>query len=230
MNGPVCEIGVHHGRSFILLHLLTTDAERSIAWDLFENQEQNIDRSGRGNKDTFVANLRRHGCDLPRIEIRTRNSLELSPIEVVRTCGAPPRIFSIDGGHTAAITHSDLRLAAQSIRPDGLIILDDFFNESWPGVAEGTCRYFADPVVPLLPVGIGGNKCLFTIDPDMARAYRSVLLPAPLYGRRDTTLFGEPVPVFTALSLKARVFRKPVVKRIRKSVVWRAARHLRRAI
>src|SRR5215831_3331880 len=45
VNGPVCEIGVHHGRLFILLHLLTDSGERSVAWDLFERQSENIDQS-----------------------------------------------------------------------------------------------------------------------------------------------------------------------------------------
>ncbi len=43
ITGAVCEIGVHHGRSFILLHLLTNGNEKSVAYDLFEMQEQNVD-------------------------------------------------------------------------------------------------------------------------------------------------------------------------------------------
>jgi hypothetical protein len=36
IHGPACEIGVHHGRLFLLLHLLTIPPERSVAIDLFE--------------------------------------------------------------------------------------------------------------------------------------------------------------------------------------------------
>ena len=36
IRGPVAEIGVHHGRFFMLLHLMASADERSIAYDLFE--------------------------------------------------------------------------------------------------------------------------------------------------------------------------------------------------
>ena len=50
IRGAVSEIGVHHGRLFILLHLLTEASEASVAWDLFESQNDKADGSGRGNK------------------------------------------------------------------------------------------------------------------------------------------------------------------------------------
>ena len=50
INGPVCEIGIHHGKSFILIHLLTQDNEMSVAYDLFERQQENLDKSGLGDK------------------------------------------------------------------------------------------------------------------------------------------------------------------------------------
>src|SRR5688572_5357948 len=86
--GPACEIGVHHGRLFILLHLMTRPDERSVAWDLFEHQDENIDRSGKGNKARFLANLTRHGCDVTRIDAVSANSLQLTPAGVRQTCGA----------------------------------------------------------------------------------------------------------------------------------------------
>ena len=46
IKGNVCEIGIHHGRFFILLHLLTESDEYSIACDLFERQIENISISG----------------------------------------------------------------------------------------------------------------------------------------------------------------------------------------
>jgi hypothetical protein len=173
--GPVCEIGIHHGRSFILLHLLTNPPERSVGWDLFELQSQNVDRSGRGDLDRLTQNLRLHFCDLTRIDVKRANSLDLDAIAVVQACGARPRIFSVDGGHTAEITFHDLSVARGSIKDEGLIVLDDFFNEAWPGVAEGAMRFFEQARGSIFPIAIGGNKLILTGSATFAGEYRTAL-------------------------------------------------------
>jgi hypothetical protein len=229
IHGPVCEIGVHHGRLFILLHHLTTAGERSVGWDLFEQQDQNIDKSGKGDRQQLLVNLQRHHADLSRVAIHTANSLELKPADVQQACAGAPRIFSVDGGHTAEITASDLRLAAHAIRDDGLIVLDDFFNEPWPGVAEGTCRYMAAPAVPLFPVAIAGNKFVFTGRRETAAFYRQELaLPARKFRRRETVVFGEPVTVFTrnVVPIGTRLLRAPGIRTLRRTLPWRAVRRL----
>ena len=168
--GPVCEIGVHHGRLFILLHLLTRSEEWSVAWDLFENQCENPFDSGRGDLQKFKENLARFGCDLNRISIYTKNSLALNAAEAIEACGGNPRLFSVDGGHTADITYNDIQIAAKSICDCGIIILDDFFNEAWPGVAEGASKYLIENN-DLYPIAILGNKVMLTNSPEAADMY-----------------------------------------------------------
>jgi hypothetical protein len=69
ISGNVAEIGVHHGKLFILLYLLTRGDERAVAIDLFADQARNIDHSGIGDLDKFRANLARHADpDMRRIE------------------------------------------------------------------------------------------------------------------------------------------------------------------
>src|ERR1700759_4545612 len=57
VSGAVAEIGVHHGRLFIGLHLLQRGTGKSVAIDLFGDQERNIDNSGNGNLEKFVDNV-----------------------------------------------------------------------------------------------------------------------------------------------------------------------------
>ena len=58
LPGGVVEIGVYHGKFFIAMNGLITDPSvRSVAVDLFESQDLNIDSSGRGDADAFRANL-----------------------------------------------------------------------------------------------------------------------------------------------------------------------------
>jgi len=175
IRGAVSEIGVHHGRLFILLHLLTEPPEISVAWDLFEFQNENADGSGHGDKHRFQTNLVRHGCDLNRVKINTVNSRTLTADKIIAECESKVRIFSVDGAHSAATTFSDLHVAAASVCEGGLILLDDFFNADWPGVAEGACRYLHQNQGSLFPVAIVGNKFIFTNTKAMAKIYVGAL-------------------------------------------------------
>lgn len=175
VRGACCEIGVHHGRYFILLHLLTDAGERSVAWDLFDRQSENVDRSGGGDEQIFRANLAAHACIVDDISIHTVNSLELTSESIVHMCGGRPRLFSVDGGHTEQLTAHDLNIAQGSLCDGGVVILDDFFNESWPGVAEGATRYLVGTKSGLVPFAIGGNKVLLTTDTEFAAMYRRSL-------------------------------------------------------
>ena len=74
ITGALCEIGVHHGRSFVLLSLLSQSDETCIAIDLFESQGQNIENSGCGDKDFLLKNLKSNRCDL---------------LDLVRSCSGP---------------------------------------------------------------------------------------------------------------------------------------------
>ena len=58
--------------------MLTNSNEESTAIDLFEMQPDNIDKSGKGDKEKFIKNLKNNFCDLDRIKIITENSLNIS--------------------------------------------------------------------------------------------------------------------------------------------------------
>jgi len=200
IKGPVCEIGVHHGRLFILLHLLTKEPELSVAWDIFEHQDQNPHQSGQGDIDALQANLQAFDCDLERIKINTENSLHLTSDEIFAACNGRPRLFSVDGGHTAELTYNDLDLAGQSICENGIIILDDFFNEAWPGVAEGTCRYMMEKP-GLHPFSILGNKIMFTDSAESADMYKKAFnFSFPGFIRKNSVFFDKDVICYTPLN------------------------------
>ena len=161
ISGNVAEIGVHHGKLFILLYLLTRGNERAVAIDLFADQTRNIDHSGAGDLDKFRANLARHADpEMQRLILHQGDSTALDGAMLKRLAGGAYRLISIDGGHTAETTAHDLATAAEALAPGGVIILDDYFNEMWPGVSEGVHRYFRGPH-GILPFATGANKTLF---------------------------------------------------------------------
>ncbi len=196
VQGGMGEIGVHHGRLFILLHLLSTPGERSAAWDLFEDQDQNIDASGRGDYARLLANLQAHGCDLGRIQLLKANSMELDSDQVRGVLGGGARLFSVDGGHTAPLTYTDLRTASEALAEGGIVMLDDFYNEQWPGVAEGALSFLLDHPDQLFPVAIGGNKVCFTHSAEWAHRYQEALARSGPGAHKVSELTGKPVLVF----------------------------------
>ncbi len=190
VKGNVAEIGVHHGRLFILLLLICREGETGLAIDLFSDQEHNLDKSGKGDEQIFRANLAKYARGKVA-RVHAGDSTLLTGPEVKRLAGGPVRIFSVDGGHTEGVTFSDLVTAQDSLVDEGVVILDDCFNEAWPDVASGVARYMAQPSREMVPFAVGGNKTLFC-RPPFAAMYQDALRALP---DRQTSarMFGFPV-------------------------------------
>ena len=209
MHGAVGEIGVHMGRLFILLKLTTVENERCFALDVFGEQHLNIDHSGFGDRDTFLRNVFQWTGDAD-IAVIQASSLDVKPADIVNAVGRC-RLLSIDGGHTEDITHHDLQLAEAVLTEDGVVILDDFFNQSWPGVAAGAAQYFLDPAAEIRPFAISPNK-LYLAPPACHGFYRSELMRAQeMHFDKTTRMFDCEVDVFGCQSI-------PVGQRIRNTI------------
>lgn len=231
IGGNVGEIGVHQGRAFLLLHLLSRSAERSLAVDVFEHQELNVDGSGRGVRELFERNLARHGTDTGRVDVIAGDSTLLSSADLEAAVGGRFRLFHIDGGHTAAIAGHDMATVAGALAPGGVIIVDDYFHEQWPGVSDGVRAYFAaHPESGLVPFAIGGNKVLFCERP-YAAGYREVLGRLRVRGHsKASVMYGEPVLCFVwwRMGPKDRFIRTDLWRKMRGNPVILRARNWRR--
>jgi hypothetical protein len=194
INGSVAEIGVHMGRLFILLKLLAQDTEKAIAIDVFGDQHLNTDQSGFGDQDRFLRNVAEH-ASMERLVVLQRSSMEVSVHDILRRVGRC-RLFSIDGGHTEECTLNDLMLAEGALVEDGVAILDDYFNESWPDVSTGAARFFCDPATQLRPFAITPNK-LFLARPAFHALYLAETRRLQRdFHEKDSRMFGHDVAVF----------------------------------
>lgn len=198
VTGHVAEIGVHEGRLFVLLCLLRTDTDAAVAVDVFERQDLNRDRSGRGDFARLRGNLRKYVHHGSSPILISADSRDLSSGTLVEAAGGQFRLFSVDGGHEAETVFHDLEVAAEALCHGGVILLDDFFNEGWPGVADGTCRFFASQRFPdFVPFAIAQNKVLIG-ECAYAENYRKALMSAfkNRAKTRESTLFGHEVTYF----------------------------------
>lgn len=194
VRGGAAEIGVHHGQLLIGLDLLLRDDEKSVAIDLFEDQALNVDRSGRGDRARFEANVARF-TDPSRVAVHSGDSTLVSADDVRRMADGDVRLFSVDGGHTDDVVHSDMLLAEGSLTKGGVVIADDVFNFAWPEVVTGTLRYL-ERSDALRPFAVGYNKVFFA-DTEFADRYAAAIAERydnrTLYHFRRSTFGGSPV-------------------------------------
>lgn len=206
VTGAVAEIGVHHGRMFIGMQLLVPPGTPAVAIDLFDNQADNADGSGKGNRARFEANVRRWG-DWSAVRVQAVNSRDLTVADLLGWAGGPVRLFSVDGGHTADLVASDLALAEATLASGGVIALDDVFNPEWPGVVVGALARLSAGSA-LVPFAVAFDKVFFTNDRASAGGYRAALVAA--FGPKvrakvkDSVFAGEPVVVIQAVRLSPR--------------------------
>ncbi len=151
--GNIFEIGVFQGKMTLLLgQFIDQNKEQLIVNDIFGEYPPTTSsgkkKSKFGMRDIFINNYTGFFGSLDSLKIISKSSLNLKIAETTRNC----RIFSIDGGHSAFETYSDLKTAKKAIKREGIIILDDYFNSGFPGVSEGTCRFLTEnkDIAPLL--------------------------------------------------------------------------------
>lgn len=192
--GSVGEIGVHHGRLFILLCLLSEPGEHAFAIDVFDDQHLNLDRSGSGDRIRFEHNLRRAGVDMTRVTVIQKSSCEVSP-QQLRSIAGGVRMFSIDGGHTTAITLNDLALAESTLADGGIAILDDVFQPLYPGVTAGLARYLLGGG-GLVPFAVSTEKVLLTHPNDHGRLSDALAEAMGPYFHRREDFFGHEVAIY----------------------------------
>jgi hypothetical protein len=157
ISGGIAEIGVHHGRFFILLCLLRQDFEPAVAIDVFDMQEFNVDGSGNGDKRIFFENIERNIGQIEGLRVIAQDSLKLAGSRLSEDHEERFRLFSIDGSHTAKHTRNDIEVAFDNLCDGGLIIVDDFYNPDWPGVQEGVHGLLRDRR-EISAVAYGHNK------------------------------------------------------------------------
>jgi predicted O-methyltransferase YrrM len=122
--GDVCEIGIHHGRSFLCLALGLPDGDRAVAIDVFDDVEANVDNSGKGDRTIFEQNLKEHGAG-DNVEIIQASSLDLERRNFVGE-GRGSASFGRLG--TRPRSPNDLSLAERTVIDGGLVVLDDVLS------------------------------------------------------------------------------------------------------
>lgn len=155
IRGDLAEIGVHHGKSFLVLANSVAPGEKIFAIDVFEDQHKNIDQSGHGDRETFLKNVNDYAPGTP-LEIIQESSLDLPAKGWPKRHAESIRFFSIDGSHTREATLNDLRVAERTTKDGAIVAVDDVLSSHWLGVISGLFDYLSS----------GGKLIPFAVIPD----------------------------------------------------------------
>ena len=241
IGGNLFEIGVHHGKSAVVLGAMSRPFDRLGVCDIFGAQSLNMSASGKGDRKIFLDNFRRVFPDDSFLVMYEQLSSTLTPAEITRC-----RFLHVDGGHSSAEAFADLELCAQSMSSGGIIAVDDAFNPAWPGVTDAVFRFLATHP-EMAPLVIGFNKMLLVETGwrdiyarafDDRTAYRRYI-PRQPYSLKTVELCGYPTYVFhihssrSEQSLATRLHRllleHPGLKNPATRGLWRAAHGIGRA-
>lgn len=212
--GGIAEIGIHHGKLFLLAASHLKNDEFGYAADLFDDQQQNIDKSGQGDRQIFENHINDLIPDKARaITVHSGNSLDIVPEDILSKFGQV-RFFSVDGGHTAECTLNDLSIAQDVLCDYGVVVLDDAFNQAWPDVSTGLADfYYRKSIAKISVFALSPNKVFFC-KKEYTKKYRDYLRQKhPELYLKTSTMFDSEMDIYLEpASKRARVARR--VKKI----------------
>jgi len=186
--GDAAEIGCWEGKTLLLFQRLLSREERVMGYDLELRPRifENIDRfSWEG------------GAAVSLSEIDSRN---LSTSQLLEDSKLGIRFFHVDGYHTREVTENDLELAFGSTKPEGIVVLDDFFSATVPGVTEAFFKLaLSARTNDFIPFATGGGK-LFLCSPEFALEYKRSLfseMPIESLNSKDVScLLGNEIAIY----------------------------------
>jgi hypothetical protein len=127
ISGDLLEIGVWHGKSALLAAMHCGAQEKLLLVDPLPLQAavDVIEKSAPGTQWLTFQGL----------------SNWLLRDQLYQAGAKSYRWIHIDGEHTAQAVNSDLKIANHLLSDDGVVVLDDFFSESYPQITQALFSY-----------------------------------------------------------------------------------------
>jgi SAM-dependent methyltransferase len=136
VRGDLLELGAYLGKSAILLGRHLGDGERFTVCDLFGSEAPDV--ANRAETAKSYASLTRQAFERNYLSFHdTLPTVIEAPSSVISTEVEPGtcRFVHIDASHLYEHVRDDIGAAREILRPDGIVVLDDFRSEHTPGVS-----------------------------------------------------------------------------------------------
>lgn len=167
IRGAICEVGVWHAKSLVLLSNFLKEGELAYGYDLFPD-----DLKSRAQK-----NLETYG-NPQRTRLISGDTSKLTFDGLKAEFRQGLRMLHIDAGHEYHEVLHQLTLFAPFVMDGGCIIMDDYQDREFPGI-EAAVLDFAERDRPrrFVPFFAGANK-MYLCERSNAAVYQKALLSA----------------------------------------------------
>lgn len=168
--GDMCEVGVYKGKSLALMGMLARDSETVFAFDAFPCDWLAQARQTMARFCPWV----------DTVQYITGDTAIYSPSALCKILGSHRfRFLHVDAGHEYHGVLHALLLFAPFVSAGGIIMMDDYQDREFPGVAAATRDFCTQAHArPLVPFVSGANKMYLT-SPGWAPVYQHALLNHP---------------------------------------------------
>tara|TARA_Y100001968_G_C19304248_1_gene690746 strand:- start:42 stop:878 length:837 start_codon:yes stop_codon:yes gene_type:complete len=154
LEGSICEVGVFKGKSLSFFSHLIKENEKLLGYDLFlENHYECTELA-----------LKNYGKNID-CELIKANTSDLKPDDIKHNLrGKNIRILHIDAGHEYHEVLQTLLLFAPFVEDNGVIIMDDFQDREFHGVAAAVLDFCEiDRPRRFVPFFSGQNKIYLSV-------------------------------------------------------------------
>lgn len=157
--GDFLEIGVYKGKSAILAALYLRQDEHAVLVDVSPVPETRA-----------VLEKIRPGANVYLESLSTEAAFNS---EITARAGRF-RWCHVDGDHTGYSALHDIRLCASVLAPNGILVVDDFFNFRYPQLTASVYRFLFDHPIEWKMVFAGANKA-YLCHSAVYRTYEAII-------------------------------------------------------
>lgn len=155
--GDLVELGCYQGKSAILIGTHLRPSERFTVCDLFG--EEPGEEANRSEHNWSYQNLTRAAFERNYLAFHDELPTIVQAATETITEHVPPgscRLVHVDASHLWEHVARDIESARTLLRPNGVVVVDDFRAEHTPGVAAAV--WTAVATAGLRPICVTGNK------------------------------------------------------------------------
>jgi predicted O-methyltransferase YrrM len=171
-TGDLVEIGVWKGRSASMLANYRKNDEKIFLCDR------------RLDELVIHGSIRSTGVEPKNVILVEAFSIDLPAKLDLAAMHHTVRWFHIDGEHTGTAVYRELELANQILKPEGLVVVDDFFSVRYPANTTEVVRYVEKNPFDFRLLAVGFNKAYLCRPESLSRYTRFLLAGMPLSMRR----------------------------------------------
>jgi hypothetical protein len=165
IKGDICEVGVWHGKSLVLLSVLKNEDDHLFGYDLFDGDLLEKARFSLTNFGSFK-----------NTELIKGDSSEYTKTMLDQKHTKPIKFLHLDAGHEYHEVLQQLIQFSPYLHSSGIIAMDDYQDREFPGI-EAAVLDFSEYDRPrrFVPFFAGGNK-MFLCEKQVVKSYQQFLL------------------------------------------------------